>query len=739
MTTTPEEPLNDDDIDDRRRRRRSACGGGDADGTDGGDADGTDGGRRPTAPTATPRRDGTDGGRRRRHRRLRDARPEARARPAQRRRPDLPREGLGVARAPAPRRSRAAGRPAVARRRRPPADRDRHPDAGGPDRPGRQRAAGVGVHPRSATLAGRPLTGLVDAAQGRRALRRRRHRRPPGAAPLLAAADRAGRRPRGSSSGTRARPTPTSPRRARRGSPCTADTHDVFVFQTHGHQAVGGARRRTARGRAARSPGSSMYLPTGTPHAARAQEGASLHVTLGINQLTWRGLLRRAVEPARGRRARRAPPGRLARRPDVLAEPLGGPAARARRPAVRAGPGRRGRRRGRALPDHPADPSARRAARRARRPRPHRRHRCCAAVPGIPCVLAAGSGPTGSRCCSATGCSSVPAWLRPALEELRGRRELAPADLGDARRAVAAGPLPPPGPRGTARDRPVTQAPAFRCAAESLARGDDLAGTASTVAAYLLLEHAGSWGEDAFRDSRLPGRAGPGPEAARDQRGGAPAARAPVRTRSARPRTAFASSPPRPTHGWAETAVLPDLEAVLDLDLARPARGRRAWAGSASSGRAGATPSARTAATTPAAPSAAGRWPWRWRRSSPSAPGSAPTSAATASPATSWCCRTGSTTAGSTPSPPWRWPPRRPRAGSTSTASAGDRPWRCPSRPRRSHLRRHLGEDRLDAAVAARREPGGAMAPRPSVAVDRGRRRGVRRDRAHALARPRPR
>jgi hypothetical protein len=40
-----------------------------------------------------------------------------------------------------------------------------------------------------------------------------------------------------------------------------------------------------------------MYLPTGTPHAARAQETVSLHVTLGINQLTWRGLVERTVRP----------------------------------------------------------------------------------------------------------------------------------------------------------------------------------------------------------------------------------------------------------------------------------------------------------------------------------------------------------------------------------------------------------------------------------------------------------
>ena len=45
-------------------------------------------------------------------------------------------------------------------------------------------------------------------------------------------------------------------------------------------------------------PGLSMYLPTGTPHAARAEDNVSLHVTIGINQLTWRMLLDRAVRDA---------------------------------------------------------------------------------------------------------------------------------------------------------------------------------------------------------------------------------------------------------------------------------------------------------------------------------------------------------------------------------------------------------------------------------------------------------
>jgi len=45
-------------------------------------------------------------------------------------------------------------------------------------------------------------------------------------------------------------------------------------------------------------PGVCMYLPTGTPHAARALAEASLHVTLGINRLTWRQLLTRIAGEA---------------------------------------------------------------------------------------------------------------------------------------------------------------------------------------------------------------------------------------------------------------------------------------------------------------------------------------------------------------------------------------------------------------------------------------------------------
>jgi hypothetical protein len=87
------------------------------------------------------------------------------------------------------------------------------------------------------------------------------------------------------------------------------DTHDVFVFQTEGtkqwevhHPRGERPCEHGSHGDDCRvddvllRPGLSMYLPTGTPHAARAEDDASLHVTIGINQLTWRGLVRRTVD-----------------------------------------------------------------------------------------------------------------------------------------------------------------------------------------------------------------------------------------------------------------------------------------------------------------------------------------------------------------------------------------------------------------------------------------------------------
>lgn len=78
-----------------------------------------------------------------------------------------------------------------------------------------------------------------------------------------------------------------------------ADTHDVFTFQTHGvktwelhDEDTDGTDRVQVLDL---TPGTVFYLPTGTRHAARTRDETSLHVTVGINQLTWSGVLKDVV------------------------------------------------------------------------------------------------------------------------------------------------------------------------------------------------------------------------------------------------------------------------------------------------------------------------------------------------------------------------------------------------------------------------------------------------------------
>ena len=69
-------------------------------------------------------------------------------------------------------------------------------------------------------------------------------------------------------------------------------------------------------------PGVVAYLPTGTPHAARAQESVSLHLTIGINQLTWRQLVSRVVREVLDDVADDHLPAGYLTAPDRLAEGL---------------------------------------------------------------------------------------------------------------------------------------------------------------------------------------------------------------------------------------------------------------------------------------------------------------------------------------------------------------------------------------------------------------------------------
>lgn len=76
------------------------------------------------------------------------------------------------------------------------------------------------------------------------------------------------------------------------------DPHDVFVLQAFGRKswevhAAPGERERDPI-RAEIGPGDSIYMPTGTPHAASTQDALSGHLTVGIHVVAWRDVLREA-------------------------------------------------------------------------------------------------------------------------------------------------------------------------------------------------------------------------------------------------------------------------------------------------------------------------------------------------------------------------------------------------------------------------------------------------------------
>lgn len=115
----------------------------------------------------------------------------------------------------------------------------------------------------------------------------------------------------------------------------------------------------------------------------------------------------------------------------------------------------------------------------------------------------------------------------------------------------------------------------FRCAGASLLRDEPLAGTASTVRAFLLIEHSGPWGVDALRDARLPDGLGERiTRAASDAGVRVLLVRRPGRStdRDARVFAAYAD----PSRPWLEAGSFDDPHEVLDLDLAGLRAGRSA-------------------------------------------------------------------------------------------------------------------------------------------------------------------
>ena len=277
---------------------------------------------------------------------------------------------------------------------------------------------------RAATLAGRPLSGLVDPRRalalfddGATVVFQGLHRYWPPITRLVADLELELGHP------CQANAYLTPP--GAQGFAVHSDTHDVFVLQTAGAKQW---EVHTPDGvdQVHLEPGVSMYLPTGTPHAARAQESVSLHVTIGINQLTWRGLVERTLREVVSEVADDHLPAGYLDDPAPVADELGrrlveladrvravDPAAAVETEVGRFLSGRGSRLSGGlrdvlAVRDLDDETSLRRR-------------------PGHPCVLVE----RGDRIEVLLGDRrlDVPGWLRPALEQVRDRSQLCPGDL----------------------------------------------------------------------------------------------------------------------------------------------------------------------------------------------------------------------------------------------------------------------------------------------------------------------
>ncbi|RHW28189.1 cupin [Nocardioides immobilis] len=283
------------------------------------------------------------------------------------------------------------------------------------------------AYTRGATLSGKPLSGLVDARKalalfddGATVVFQGLHRDWPPLTALVAELELE----LGHPCQVNAYLTPPGSQ----GFAVHSDSHDVFVFQTAGSKQWE-VHGEDGPGEVLLEPGLSMYLPTGTPHAARAQETVSLHVTLGVNQLTWRGLVERTVAKAVADvPAEHLPAGYLddpALLSAPLAERLEALAEEVRRIDAGAAVETEIRRfltsRPSRLPGGITDVLALRAGiddgTRLRR------------RPGHPCVLL----DAGDRVEVLLGDRSltVPGWTRPALEEIRARGSFSVGDLAD--------------------------------------------------------------------------------------------------------------------------------------------------------------------------------------------------------------------------------------------------------------------------------------------------------------------
>lgn len=210
-----------------------------------------------------------------------------------------------------------------------------------------------------------------------------------------------------------------------------SDPHDVFVLQTFGAKRweIHPAPREPQRPPlgATLSPGDTVYMPTGTPHAASTQETLSGHLTIGVHVTPWREVVAdvwKRLErdpsldeplPAGWLRDRPAFAGQVRERLEALTSTLGAvdaeeiAASRAERFLSTRAPLLRG-----SLADEPALAAVDDATVVARRP-------------GSVCEVSTRGGEAtvllGDRRLV------MPAWLEPAMRHIAARDRFAVADL----------------------------------------------------------------------------------------------------------------------------------------------------------------------------------------------------------------------------------------------------------------------------------------------------------------------
>lgn len=221
-----------------------------------------------------------------------------------------------------------------------------------------------------------------------------------------------------------------------RGLDVHRDPHDVFVLQAFGSKqwevhATPWQERHEPGTQVAEqtlSPGDVQYLPKGTPHAAHTQRELSGHVTVGVLATTWSDVLTDAVRSVLGDELEESLPvgwqdeqpalaGALADRLGALAKAVRDAPAEdivrhraeaflTHRPSLLAG----------ALQDRQRLAELDDETRLVRRP-------------GAPLRVVPDADEGRVRVLLGDREMRVPAWLRPALEQIADRTELRPADL----------------------------------------------------------------------------------------------------------------------------------------------------------------------------------------------------------------------------------------------------------------------------------------------------------------------